>query len=191
MNEIIEINGVGTIRLTWNNMTTPTAYQIKGRKNNNGNPGPWKYWTVNTTYRNFQGLVSGNTYQWTVQSICGSGNSNYASPIRQINYTASGKTNPNIPDPFDAENIASLSNFTVYPNPAKSQVNLNFVSNIEDSNVTISIFDIVGKQIFEQTQTSFLGSNQANLNISDLQEGCYFIQIDNGQERIIEKLTVL
>ena len=61
----------------------------------------------------------------------------------------------------------------------------------EQKTITITIFDIFGKIVFSQIQNAVLGANQVMLDIDNLQEACYFVQVDNGQERIIEKLTIL
>ncbi len=77
--------------------------------------------------------------------------------------------------------------FEVFPNPANSQITLK-TDSWEFSNMAIQIFDILGRKQFNQTiehQTTRL-----NLDISNLDEGLYFLRLDNGEDRIAKPLII-
>ena len=61
--------------------------------------------------------------------------------------------------------------FDIFPNPAKNQISITGVQNIE----TIDIFDITGKNAKHITTTQF--SNYV-IDISDLEKGVYFIKLN-------------
>ncbi len=71
--------------------------------------------------------------------------------------------------------------FNVYPNPATSVV---FVET--NGNAQVSIIDITGRVVKEMKITD----NVSTINIEDVNEGIYFIMIQNENNRIVEKLVV-
>jgi hypothetical protein len=78
---------------------------------------------------------------------------------------------------------ASKIDFNVYPNPATSTLNIS----ISENNTSISIFDIVGKNVSEM---ELLNGNNT-LNIENLNPGVYFYSIKrNGNIIETKKLVV-
>ena len=71
--------------------------------------------------------------------------------------------------------------FNVYPNPATSTV---FVET--NGNAQVSIIDMTGRVVKEMVITD----NVSAINIEDINEGVYFIMIQNENNRIVEKLVV-
>ena len=183
--ENFNINGPNTLQLSWNGHNDAISYEIAGRKVGGNNS--WNFWTTTTTYRNFSNVTSG-TYEWTVRAFCENGNSEWVLPPRQFAYNTSNKIH--LPNPFETENVAALSNFSIYPNPATSQVTLAYQQNQINETVEIAIFDMLGKKVLKQKQVAILGKNAIILDIEHLQKACYFVKIDNGKEQITDKLMV-
>lgn len=71
--------------------------------------------------------------------------------------------------------------FNVYPNPATSTI---FVET--NGNAQVSIIDMTGRVVKEMVITD----NISAINIEDINEGVYFIMIQNENNRIVEKLVV-
>lgn len=71
--------------------------------------------------------------------------------------------------------------FNVYPNPATSTV---FVET--NGNAQVSIIDMTGRVVKEMVITD----NVSAINIEDINEGIYFIMIQNENNRVVEKLVV-
>lgn len=92
----------------------------------------------------------------------------------------------------NTENIKTLSNVKVFPNPVSGQINLSFKLS-KDINVSIKIMDALGNEINtllsqrlaegDQTQTFNLSSN--------LKSGFYFIRIMAGTETIVKRIQIL
>ncbi|MGB1204452.1 MAG: T9SS type A sorting domain-containing protein [Chitinophagales bacterium] len=183
--ETFDINGPNTLRLSWNGNNEATSYEIAGRKV--GGNGSWLFWNTTNTYREFSGINNG-TYEWSVRAICDTENSDWLTPAQQFIYNSTGKTN--LPNPFDTENTTTLSHLNIYPNPATSQITLQYEQNIAEKEVQITIFDMLGKKILEQTKDANLGKNSILIDISNLSKACYFVKIDNGVEQITRKLMV-
>ena len=86
---------------------------------------------------------------------------------------------PIITNTFNTEFVAPLSttsfvegNFTLYPNPADTsvQISLNTTDNIKN----ITVYDVVGKQV-KTINNSVTGS--VSVDVSDLTNGIYFVEI--------------
>ena len=81
----------------------------------------------------------------------------------------------------DTENVKEFANtFNVYPNPATSVVYVE-----SELNAKASIIDMVGRSVKE---VEFSGNTA--INIEDLNSGIYFISIQEGSNRSIQKLVV-
>jgi hypothetical protein len=68
--------------------------------------------------------------------------------------------------------------FTIYPNPATSMITI--VTSILDGNPLFTIFSVNGEKVIEK----LLGYIETQIDISTLQPGFYFVQLQN--EKMIE-----
>lgn len=69
----------------------------------------------------------------------------------------------------------------VYPNPATTIVNFEFIKNYDKDN-SIAIFNFIGKQVFEQPKVP----SKLTLTVSDYYRGIYIYQIRDKSGRIME-----
>ena len=90
------------------------------------------------------------------------------------------KSEVTTPEGIGYEEIEATQ-FNVYPNPATSTV---FVET--NGNAQVSIIDMTGRVVKEMVITD----NVSAINIEDINEGIYFIMIQNENNRIVEKLVV-
>lgn len=77
------------------------------------------------------------------------------------------------------------STISIYPNPAKGSININYTKANENAIVTVSTLD--GKQVISQKLNN--SSTQQVLNISTLTSGTYLLTIINGKEVQTQKFT--
>lgn len=98
-----------------------------------------------------------------------------------------------ITNTFNTEFITTLSNadlisesLLVFPNPATKLITLIFNKNIEDS-VEIKVFNIQGKQVLNTNRAS---GSKANIDISELSKGIYFLKVKEGVKELTRKLIV-
>lgn len=75
----------------------------------------------------------------------------------------------------------------IYPNPSSGQITLNF-GEILKSPVTVQLFDLMGREL--KSDLIKIAAKSSNLDYSELPAGNYFIQIDNGTEKVNSKLTI-
>ncbi len=76
----------------------------------------------------------------------------------------------------DIEDIDPAQNILVYPNPAISDLNVEITDNIGAGN--IEIYDAVGKQVASKLVESTINT----LDLSNLNEGLYFVRIISEDE---------
>ncbi len=75
--------------------------------------------------------------------------------------------------------------FIIYPNPSNGEINIQ--SKFDLGNVTVSIFDINGRKVFNQEIELH---HTANLNASGLKTGIYLMQIDGPNYSHTAKLII-
>lgn len=83
-----------------------------------------------------------------------------------------------------AQQLVSENNFTLYPNPAKSIINIQMKTLVGDGQIIVT--DIYGKQV--KLQSLSMGNNQ--VNISSLNKGMYFVSIVTNEGKQTQKLVV-
>ena len=71
--------------------------------------------------------------------------------------------------------------FNVYPNPAKSVVNITSTSN---EAFGVSVYNLLGKQVLRVENV------QSQLNISSLNPGLYFLNMTQGSNISTQKLVI-
>lgn len=77
----------------------------------------------------------------------------------------------------------------VYPNPASHHVTVKYV--LENAGeMTLSIYNLVGQNIFTTTENITAGEVKVNLNITMLPQGIYFIKSVIGNQTLTNKLIV-
>ena len=91
----------------------------------------------------------------------------------------------------EEEEVISENSLKVYPNPARSIVNINYTMEIEES-VNLEIYNMVGNKVME-INNGYQGSGtySQELNISSLSNGMYFLRILAGETQVIKKIQVM
>lgn len=77
---------------------------------------------------------------------------------------------------------SSSSAYTIYPNPAKDQITIAS-SSVTAANLSYSIADLSGRVLIN-------GTTGSTINTSALDEGIYFVKLQNGNETCVQKLII-
>jgi hypothetical protein len=89
------------------------------------------------------------------------------------------------------ETIVDDISFNVYPNPARSQVNINYALTNE-ADVQVAMYDLTGNMLrMIDLGTLREQAHQLTLNISDLQNGLYFVRIQAGNSVVTRRIQVV
>ena len=78
------------------------------------------------------------------------------------------------------ENLASLNNVSLYPNPATTSANIS-VNLEETSEVTVNVYNMVGAVVLSETFNGSNGANMFKLNTNSLDNGQYIVNISLGE----------
>ncbi len=79
-----------------------------------------------------------------------------------------------------------IDGFEVYPNPASDFISLNFADE-NSSNIEVLILNNLGGIVY---QNSFENGNNISINISDLEEGLYFVKAVAGENLYLRKVII-
>jgi len=82
-----------------------------------------------------------------------------------------------------------LSNITMYPNPASSEVFVN-LKNVGQGDISITLFNSLGQRLQVISEAEMAGKSQGVLNVSNYATGIYFVKIKSGNNTATKKLIV-
>ena len=86
----------------------------------------------------------------------------------------------------EQEAINPMTTTRVYPNPATDVLNIE-VNASQASEMSISVYNIMGQNVMNQNVNITTGMNTRNINISDLNSGIYFVTVKaNGFENTMK-----
>jgi flagellar basal body rod protein FlgG len=79
--------------------------------------------------------------------------------------------------------------FSLLPNPANSWITLNYIAQT-NSSINIKLFDVVGKEMLRQTTAVSEGDNSIDININQLPQGYYVVEVNDGTTKLHQKLLI-
>jgi hypothetical protein len=141
------------------------------------------FWMVNSSTTNANGAAYWDGSTWTVLGTdLGTGGKTICIYNNELYYGGTGAFNGqhyfakwsggNFPNSIVENEIQSLE---IFPNPAISQLTVRS-SEFGDKKIElIEIYDIVGKKVFSQPQTSNFKPQTISIDISKLENGIYFL----------------
>jgi hypothetical protein len=88
------------------------------------------------------------------------------------------------------DETTALSNFSLYPNPAASDINISFLLK-ERENIEIEIYDMQGKFIKGSNKgEKNVGDVNLNIDVTDMQSGMYILRLKAGDETFVHKFSI-
>jgi hypothetical protein len=83
----------------------------------------------------------------------------------------------------------TLNNVSVYPNPAKDNINMNFI-NENAENASYELMNVLGQTVRTQNIPVVKGETLYNINLAGIETGIYFIKLNVGAKKSVTKITV-
>ncbi|MES2140406.1 MAG: SBBP repeat-containing protein [Bacteroidota bacterium] len=84
------------------------------------------------------------------------------------------------------DDATNLKNFVVYPNPSNTDVTIQFETKLTSAQVSIELFDILGKIVTDRAivseSKSFYNKKQVTINRGSLPDGLYFGKVIAGNK---------
>jgi uncharacterized protein (TIGR03790 family) len=89
------------------------------------------------------------------------------------------------------KDFGSISNFNVYPNPARDEITVVF-SDSQSGTLTLSVVDQIGNTIMSNHIISDIGRNSIQTNVAEIPSGFYFLQLQDQERglRTTKKLII-
>jgi hypothetical protein len=130
-------------------------------------------WTLtNTAKFRFQADASDDTDLFYIDAVVING---YASPQANSNISVNRQTNSN--------SITSKElNYTIFPNPANDILHIKLSGELDaDDILGVKMYDATGRLVNENNR---IEQEEITINVSDLNEGLYFIAITNLEKTV-------
>ena len=161
-------SGPSTAELSWTDVNSD-LYKVRYRP-----LGSASFGVAVWSYKNVSGPADGTTltglsiddYIWQVRSVCDHGATSYASS--QI--LPGGGARLAGPQSEDVE---------LYPNPTQGSITMNIPA-LNDGSVTANFLDISGRTILNEQINLFKGVNRHSMDLSDMRNGIYILQLNNN-----------
>ena len=125
-----------------------------------------------------QNLTVGNYYYVRVYSYGARSPQNGGFNICVIHQTA-----------VNTNEIQNLQNLLLYPNPNHGSFSIEFELS-ELKNIEIKIYNSIGQQIFDKTQSKFIGKYKEQVNLPEISAGVYFVIIGLDGQKISKRILV-
>ena len=91
--------------------------------------------------------------------------------------------------PLDVEEHSIIKNISIYPNPVNDKLNISF-SVLNEKGVLLQIFDIAGREIFNEALISNSGTFNKIIDMSEMKKGIYTFRIITKSEVVIRKIVL-
>lgn len=83
----------------------------------------------------------------------------------------------------------NLSNFALYPNPSKGQLNIHFSSQ-SNNDVKILVHDLLGRKVFENIYKKNGDAFDENIQLKDITSGLYLLTVVDGDRKEEKKIMI-
>ncbi len=126
-----------------------------------------------------------NNYSFADNNLYGQATPNvfYKLKVTDLNGAYTWSTIVHFSQAIESSNTAIAS---VYPNPTKGSININF-SSISENDFTLELVDMYGNVHHSLTNNDINGQYSVNIDFSDLANGVYFVKLnENGQSSTIK-----
>jgi len=87
--------------------------------------------------------------------------------------------------------IISVNDIQILPNPAVNQLNISFNA-IKNDNIEINLYNLSGQLVKSLKKSVFVGENRIEMNTSDVQSGSYYLSIkDSNNNFHSNKISII
>ena len=76
----------------------------------------------------------------------------------------------------------------LYPNPATSTFFINYTA--EATAYTLRLLNLSGQEVYSQSGQSLKGENRLSVEVQNLPNGLYFVELKSGANKQIEKIVI-
>ncbi len=139
-----------------------------------------------TSEQIIRNTTTAGTYYIRVYGYAGANSSTQCYDLKVATGSAAFRT---VDENQSITEAVAVSDMVIYPNPATDLVNVAF-NGVQDEKVSIRIFDMVGRTIRSETFTTESGLNKFNINLHQVVQGVYFVELTSANTKIVKKLVL-
>ncbi len=161
------------VNLSWDAVPGALNYNVRGRRIGTPN---WRNLYTSATAKTVSNLIPGQSYEWQIRVQCADMSISVFSPTDT--FTLPNSRVADLPDQMD-----------VYPNPADAFIHADY-STMDDQRVIVSLFDQLGRVIFQEQVDLISGVNALEYDASRLAEGLYFLTVSGQNGTLEERVSV-
>ncbi len=114
----------------------------------------------------------------------------FTNPVAYTVTAADGTTrvyNVTVTVPNGISKVNLLDNVQLYPNPAQTAVNIVLPNNLTSNKTIVHVQSLTGVNLGNYE----FSNNNIHLSTADLADGMYLLQIENGSDKKVMKLTIM
>lgn len=175
---IIESIEANNTVISWTNLDEVNYYIVQYKLENNKN---WSSATTITNTFTLKNLLHKQTYQVCIMPVCNR-TKGAPSPIRSFTVEPQELISSN-----DKPNIQ----YKIYPNPTNGVLKLQ-IDSPKEGEAQVSILDATGKLVNTQPLVPIeIGMQTQDINLTDLNNGIYFIRIANKEKVEVKKFLLM
>ncbi|MFA4852168.1 MAG: two-component regulator propeller domain-containing protein [Bacteroidales bacterium] len=89
----------------------------------------------------------------------------------------------------ESGNISASNDIQIYPNPAKDNLIVHFGKTISEK-INLGILNITGQTVYKLTNIDGRKNSVMELNVSQLENGVYFLNINNNKINVSKKFVI-
>ncbi|HYV91566.1 MAG TPA: aryl-sulfate sulfotransferase [Chitinophagales bacterium] len=153
-----------SVDLHWSNHTKFSGFSLEY---NECDSSSWINVPLDTNFYHLDGLQPNTCYNWRVESICVMyGDSFYTPPHQFTTLNPVSAFEPVIAQPL----------FTLYPNPATGETQLNFFCR-QNCQAEVTIYNLPGAVAIHRISSALKGINKSKINLEFLRPGLYIVEL--------------
>jgi len=88
------------------------------------------------------------------------------------------------------DKVDFINNFNVYPNPARSMVNIKFDTK-NQANVNVSLINTLGQNVYTNALGNVNGTQNIQINTTDLEEGIYLVNVTVNGNTTTQRISIV
>lgn len=185
--EILEINNTAHNDATHSNQTFSTDINTIGYDWKQFNMSTYQY-VIDDSTTFFVKNAKGDIYKLYFTAFEGSSTGKIIFNKEKV-FTASPTDPTNPTDPNAINNLEGINVVELYPNPSSTQANIVFDAT-QSEVLSYTIYNTMGKMMTNAQITTTIGLNAINLDVSNYENGIYFITLSKNGKTQNLKLSV-
>jgi hypothetical protein len=140
--------------------------------------------------------IFGISYEWKFNNTTTVGTTKTIRPTLIGNYSVMYTASNNCPSDYSApffynpvgiSGEAARNAVKVFPNPGAGQLTIQWHLSADEP-VEISVLSLIGKQVYHEVLHNV--GQEVKIDLSNLGEGIYFLQLSNGYANYVEKVLI-